>query len=375
VRKRSKTTLHNWDVYESIVSDTNSSRQLHNKLFYKQGVIFSLYQYSDTMTPESSFSKDVFTSFQPADSLQGGNIFEPKGKLFFSEYASADSATHARALSNLSSVAFQKTEVPKIARCLAALQWNEPNYLGIKKRFIQALGKIQDSSATNLLKHLYEQANDTALYQQEILASLINQQTSIAFKVFEELVTNNPPVDVNTSLGNQQDGIKDMTNILAGFVGGTGGRLRYADDEDGGSSLNNWGNITDSMNLAKQVLPGILTLMNLDDYKDKVQSIAFEMADSGYVSAQEMQPFYTKFLLEAKHEYKKALAQESTDNMKKKAASIAKEKAASGDDDDATTVSSYRYKNADANSYANLYEKIVLLTPFYATQQSVRDLV
>jgi len=372
ILKNTTSVTNGWRISEKWLTDTNSTRMLHNKQFYKQGVMFGLSYYSDTITKESAFAKAVFSSFQPADTIKGMDLFSPKGPMFFAEYASKDSATKARALSNLSSIQFKKEDVPNIEKSLLALKWGEPNYLGIKKRFITSLGTVEDESATKLLKKLYENANDTAMYQQEILNSLLTQKTKASFKAFEELVTNNPPVEVDTYLDDKVDGIKDAGNMFGQAMSRLEGkRSNYY----GGNYSNNssWGELSDSLLLTKEILPGLLALMNLDDYKKRMEEIVVEMADSGYVSPDALQPYYTKFLLEARQQFKKAMVKESQTEMKKKAA-VKKE----GEEDEEDSYNPYRYgrsNNNNDNQYNDLYDKMVLLMPFYEKQQAVKDMV
>ena len=372
LQKKSSEIKHGWDVNEKWYTDTNSSRMLHFKTFYRQGVAIVLKQYSDTLSQQSSFSKTVFDSFLPADTITGIDLLQPKGPLFFKEYNSMDSATNTRALSNLAGMQFTKEDVPMIEKSLASLSWGQPNYLGIKKRFIASLGKVQDVSATELLTRLYASANDTALYQEEILKSLMAQKTQASFKAFETLVTNNPPVDVNTNLGKDADGIKD--NMLTGMIFDQRSNRRYQSYGDNNKSYD-WYHLSDTIQLTKAILPNLLNLLNLDDYKVKVQDLLLQMTDSGLVVAADVKPFYTKFLLEGKHWYKKALAQENVDGMKKKAKELNKDNDDKDDNGFGVLYSRMSNLREDEDKFTDLYDHLVLLTPFYETEPSVKELV
>lgn len=376
VVRNSNTSIQNgWQVKESWYGDTGSSRVLHTKSFYRQGVVAGLTYYSDTLTGESSFAKAVFNSFAPADTIKSSNPFEPKGTLFFKEYASSDSSTKARAVNSLSAVTFTKTDLPALKQTLAALKWDQPNYLSVKKRFIAAIGGIKEKEATEYLKELYVQANDTAMYQQQILYSLLNQRTLASFKAFEELITSNPPVALENDDRNDDDAANmlDLGNMIAKMLrrsGNGSAALNAVEDES-----KDWYQLTDTMQLTQKILPGLLNLMSLNDYQTKMENLVNEMADSGYLQAADLQSFYTKFLLEAKQEYKKALAEEGASAMKKKAAALKKK----DDDEEEDNRSSYsyygkRYGGGTDGGHTNLYDKLVILTPFYDKQQSVKDL-
>ena len=378
VRKSAAAMQNGWQIKESWYSDTNSSRMLHTKSFYRQGVVAGLTYYTDTLTGESSFAKAVFNSFSPADSIKSSNPFTAKGPLFFEQFTSTDSTTKAKAINSLSSVVFTKKDLPLLKNTMTGLKWDGANYLSIKKRFLEALGNIPDKDATEYLKELYAQANDTAMYQQQILYSLLNQRTTASFKAFEELITSNPPVELGSSYRNRDDvdEMPDMSEMLMKMLARNGNDL-CDEDLPGSGRSRNWGQLTDTMQLTQKILPGLLNLMSLDDYQRRMESLVNDMADSGYVQASDLQSFYTKFLLEAKQEYKKALADESETAMKKKAAALKKKDGDEVDDNNSNSYYGERYGKRYGNrnsGHSNLYDKLVTLTPFYDKQQSVRDL-
>src|SRR5258705_10239689 len=76
IRNRRKTELPNKiKVWETVVTDTGSSRTLWVKSFYKNGIGFSLITESDTLTQPSAFIKKFYETFTPWDTLQGVNPF------------------------------------------------------------------------------------------------------------------------------------------------------------------------------------------------------------------------------------------------------------------------------------------------------------
>ncbi len=78
--------------------------------------------------------------------------------------------------------------------------------------------------------------------------------------------------------------------------------------------------LSDSLALTKNILPDLLPLLNLDDYKSAVMKILGEMADSNIVKPADYEMYFNKFLLEARQELKKQSIAE-----KKKAIKMAEE--------------------------------------------------
>jgi len=71
--KKKINDANGWRVVELQLSDTNSSRLVWTKTFYRNGMGFFLATESDTLTTASSFLKNFFETFAPSDDLKGFN--------------------------------------------------------------------------------------------------------------------------------------------------------------------------------------------------------------------------------------------------------------------------------------------------------------
>ena len=75
VRSDKRSVLPNgMKVIEKMVSDTNSSRAILTKIFYRDGLSFRLTTQTDTLSQPSTFIKNFFESFTPADTLKIINL-------------------------------------------------------------------------------------------------------------------------------------------------------------------------------------------------------------------------------------------------------------------------------------------------------------
>ena len=366
LKDRKQSQAGAWQVTETWYTGKNSSRMMHNKLFYKNGVIFQLNQYTDTLTAPSAFSKSFFSTFQPADTISGIDPFTRKGGLFLKEFASKDSVVRKRALKNLGGLEFAETDLAALKQITDTLSWKTRGYLEVKPNLISAIGTVKTPAATDYLKTLYNNVGDTAVFQQAVLNALLDQQTLASFKTFEELVTGNPPVTLENNGGSGMRGVGAISRMLRTSFGGNSN-----DDDDeyvyGGyrSGRNIWGGLYDTLQLTKQIMPGVMNLLNLDDYKNAVENLLESLADSNYLTQEMMQPYYTKYLLEAKQELKKLKAAESAADMQRKA------KQQENDPEEEENERDY-YRG---NKNSDLLDKLQLLLPFYESRQPVRDLV
>jgi hypothetical protein len=353
IRKKRKINDPNgWRVVELQLSDTNSSRLVWTKTFYRNGVGFFLATESDTLTTASSFLKNFFETFSPSNDLQGFNPFEKKSVIFFNDFFSSDSQMQKQAIKAIDQVKVDSTDFVDLKKAINTVSWKEKKYLEIKKLLISKLGDIKTRASSDLLKELYYAAGDTIDMQYVALESLLQQQTQYAFAVFKTIISVEPPViesGSNSSFSNFNQGGYRF-NIRSRYVSNN--------NYDNGDF---WDELYDSVQLTRTILPDILPLVNLDDYKWKTMRLLGRMIDSNLVKPQDYEIYFSKFFIEAKQELRKQSISEKRKLIKKAASKNLKED--EGEDD----------KNDDyGNEKLGLYAKLLL--PFWEKNVNVPDL-
>lgn len=353
VRWKNKSELPNkFKVWEAIVTEKGSSRIVHSKAFYKDGIGFSLMRQSDTITAPSEFVKQFFDSFTPADTLKGINPLEKKSKLFFEDFMSTDTVLRKRAVKHIGDIDLDSSDFPMLKKAISWLNWNDKKYLDTKKEFINKLGGIKTIASAQYLKELYYALDDTVQLQYAVLENLLQHRTSYAYTIFRDIVNAEPPVlDFATSDYSPYEALKYLNLYRTGGFSYTNGRFL---DE-----------LSDSLKLTKTILPDLLPLLNLEDYKSSIMKLLGQMVDSSLVKPGDYEMYFSKFLIEAKQELKKQAIAEKKKAIQKAEESKTDKKPfsyfRSGDEDD--------YGNDDLNLYATL------LLPFWETNISVQPLI
>lgn len=342
-------------VWEAIVSDTGSSRMLWVKTFYKDGILFTLRTQGDTLSKASSFVQTFFDSFTPSDTLKGVNAFTKKTDLFFADFMSADSATHQQALKNLEAIDLEDEDFPNIRKAIAFVNWNQKDYIETKKSLIAKTGTLQAKAASDFLKQLFYSAGDTVTFQYVILESLLNQKTSYSYNVFRDIITNEPPV-LNISGNNYNRYNPYMVQMDIPIT------YHHSSNSDG----NFLDNLYDSLQLTKAILPDILPLINLAEYKQSIMQLLGNMVDSNMVKPKEYEVYLSKFLLEAKHELRRQAIME-------KQLAIDKAEKEKSDVPDYYGASAYNEEGDEGNDDLDLYARLLL--PFWKTNPAVQQVI
>lgn len=341
-------------VLESIATDTGSSRTIWAKTFSKEGIDFTIATQSDTLTQPSAFLKRFFETFTPADTLKGINPYTKKSGIFFDDFMSKDSVLHKRAVAAIDDIDLDSTDLAGLKKAIRSLTWEEKKYLDTKKALINKLGDIPTIASADYLKELYYALDDTVSVQYPVLENLLQQRTAYSYNIFKNIINTEPPVkDVDNSYGYDD------------YSYGNSDRFTYSyDNSDFMDEL------SDSLQLTKTILPDLLPLLNLDDYKDDIMTLLGKMVDSSIVKPADYEGYFSKFLLEARQELKKQSIAE-----KKRAIEKAEEDKEKKETDDAfeKMISSDDVEKGEGNDDLSLYAN--LLIPFWETKPAVQPLL
>lgn len=338
-------------VVQVMVSDTNSSRLIWYKTFYKDGIGFVLLTQTDTLTAPSSFVKSFFQNFQPSDTLRGINPFEKKSKIFFNDFYSSDSIVRNKAILSVSQVKFDTSDLQMLEKAIYSFNWNEKNYLKRKISFIQKLGSIKSERSANLLKFFYDAADDTIQIQNAAVEALLKHKNQYAYNLFRDIISIEPPVieEVvnNYTFSPPASVFSSVNDYLSGISNGN-----FLDE------------LYDSLLLTKTILPEILTLLNLDDYKWPVMRLIKTLVDSNLVTSKDYESYFNKFQLEARQAVKKQVIGEKRSAIEK-----------AEEEKKAVKTFSYFNKNAADIGNESLIVYAALLLPFQNSKPLVNTFI
>ena len=350
IRSEKKSPLPNgMKVMEQVVTDTNSSRAILTKTFYKDGLHFQLTTQTDTLSQPSSFVKSFFQNFVPADTLNIINPFTKKSKIFFNDFFGSDSVARKKAINSVWQIDMDSTDLALLTKAIHSFKWSEKKYLERKISFISKLGDISVKASADLLKDIFYAAGDTVQFQHAALAGLLTQKTQYSFSLFKDIITNEPPVLENENPYQNNYRTYSYRSVYTNSGIPDGGFLN---------------GLYDSLQLTKTILTDLLPLMTLDDYKKPIMHLLRKMVDSNLVKAKEYEIYYSKFLIEAKQQLKKQAIEE-----KKSAIEKAENEKAETKTENLYSRNEGDHGNEDLITYATL------LLPFRETNPAVNVLL
>jgi uncharacterized protein YbaP (TraB family) len=290
-------------ILEYVMGDPKSSRMVHGKSFAREGIYYRLEIESDTLTKPSSFVTNFFESFTPVDTVKGFDPRKKKSGIFFSDFFSSDTTQHKRAVKNVNMLKFDSADFKEVRKAISSLTWKEKKYLDVKQSFIRKLSDIPTAEASDYLKELYYSAGDTVDVQYTVLSTLLDQKNDYSFKVFKDIMVNEPPVlDVGSSTSSYPHPPRISYDVDEDYYGGGGEFFDY---------------LSDSLKLTKTIFRDILPLININDYEEPVISLLETMVDSSMIEAKDYEIYMSKFLIEAKQLLKKQIISEKNKSIEK----------------------------------------------------------
>ncbi|HEY0356387.1 MAG TPA: TraB/GumN family protein [Flavisolibacter sp.] len=359
-RSRKKYELPNkTKVLEYELGDPASSRYLRGKLFTRDGVGYRLETLCDTATQPSEFINTFFTSFSPSDTVKGTNPREKKTPLFFSDFFSADSLLHKRAVKNVNMLQFDSVDFPQLKKAIASLTWKEKKYMDVKNDFVWQLSSIKTKESSDYLKEIYFAAGDTVELQYTALEALLYQQTGYAYSVFRDIMTTEPPV---LELGTGSNSGSSRRSIRTWPVSQGTYDIVSTYDYDYGGNRTFFQGLNDTLELTRAIFNDLLPLININDYEQPIMDLMGTLIDSNLLVARDYEMYLPKFMIEAKQLLKKQVIKEKNRSIEK----------AQEDEDDRNN----RYNNSNqdyGNSQLSLYA--TLLMPFWDQNPAVPQLV
>jgi uncharacterized protein YbaP (TraB family) len=350
VRSEKRSTLPNgMKVMEQIVTDTNSSRVILTKTFYKDGLHFQLTTQTDTLSQPSSFVKGFFENFVPSDTLKLFDPFTKKSKIFFNDFFDSDSVARKKAVNSVWQIDMDSTDIVLLAKAIHSFKWSEKKYLERKISFISKLASIPTKASADLLKSIFYEAGDTVQLQYASLSALLTQKTQYSYNLFKDIITDEPPVLENENRYQNNYRTYSYRSVYTNSGSSDGDFLNGLDD---------------SLKLTKTILIDLLPLMTLDDYKKPIMHLLRKMVDSNLVKANEYEIYYSKFLIEAKQQLKKQ-------NIEEKRSAIEKAE----DEKTETKTENLYHRNEGDQGNDDLITYATLLLPFRQTNPAVNDLL
>lgn len=353
VRKRQR---HNdaagFDVQEWQVSDTGSSRVLWFKRWTKGDVRYDISAQIDSLTPASSFLRDFFQSFTPADSMGRTARDADKIALLLKHFSSGDSIARRRAIRGIDNLELDSSHLTAWKNALQSLNWKEKEYLKVKNSFIGKIADIKSHEASDLLVELFHAAGDTLELQNTALETLLRQRTRYSYRQFREILSNEPPIIESSSEQRYFD--ISLYSAIGAFKRSPGA---YASSQNDSF----FDELTDSLELTKEIVPDLLPLLNLHEYKKPVMELLTEMIDSNFLRPSDYEAYFNKFLMEARMEYRKQVASVRQRSM---------EKARKEEEGDGPYTLPY-YNDPDNYNSGNIPEYLKLLIPFWNEKQAV----
>ncbi len=314
--------------YNLVYTDTGSTQLVKIKFTLKGNLLVNALTVSAANENESELLSTTFNSVLPNIKKTNDNILHNKLNDYFADFYSKDEHIKTRARNWLSNIRYDEEGIQGLLNAYRSYHYEEKDFYDNKTKLVKELGYITDTAAQpklrKALKQVYDWSADTSMFQNQVIIALARLRNKSAYNELKHLLIMDPPVFDNRSQMNELFGL-----------------------------------LNDSLKISKTLLPDILQLISLDDYKPYVYKLLESLADSNLLAAKDLEQNFSKIFFDSKIDLKKQFSKD--DEMLK---SIA--------DKDAQAANRYkRFYNSEEIDKA-LIRDFKLLSLFYNSNEMVK---
>lgn len=257
-------------VFEFIVGDTSTTRRfkhrmvLHNKSFYHLSTCY------DSIVGLSDFVIKAFDNFHSNDTVFPYPHFNQRDEAYLKALVSDDSLVRERAFQITGEMDFLQGSTQRMRELIKALPYFEGEEAGlIKEKLVSGLAADTSSVNINFLEKEFAEYPDSAVYQYDLLTTLLRIKTGKAWKAYARLVVEEPP-------------------IVFDEMGGSGCEVLF-----------------DSVRLAAPLIPQLMQLLAIDEYEESIYHLMALAVDSGWLPTAAYRYLVPQILVEARNEWKR----------------------------------------------------------------------
>lgn len=310
-------------------TDTNTTRKIKIMNILHGQVKYTVTAFMDTVSGNSDFINNFFNTFDVSDTLIYDNIFKTKGERFFADFTSKDSVTRKAAIKNYREVNFTKNDVKHLCNMIDTIniKGDAGDLRSVMLYELSEIDSAQDVIVPYLQK-LYNRFTDTAYMQIAIIKAIANQKCDKAFQVIKPILANDIPISDNEY---------DMRSMLYSF--------------------------NDSLKLTKLILPELIELTTIPEYRNTAYSLISQLKDSGIITENDYQSIHEKIVKETKIEYKRVMASINKDESESSYSyDYYRYSIRNGISNYMSQIMSSRYGNSYRTNYRNYNSELTLLS-------------
>ncbi|TNE80553.1 MAG: TraB/GumN family protein [Bacteroidetes bacterium] len=254
-------------VKDLMISDTGSVFWSFKRLYWTPTGMYRITTVIDSSATDFTFFNTFLESFQPWDTVLYNNKHKEGRLAFFEDMATQDTTIMDKAMDAINSIKFKDEDAPRLLAMLDTCVSNKNYRVKLRKN----IADLEHKGVLNFYTQKFYAAGDTTSMQLQSLEYIFEQENRAALDTGKRLLLKHTPVPQSSYKLND---------------------IFYTLD--------------DSMELTQRLLPDLLDLTDIDEYKSKVYELLADFADSGFAKPGKNEYPMDRLIRDAKNELKKA---------------------------------------------------------------------
>ncbi|MEY2830575.1 MAG: hypothetical protein RIQ33_2433, partial [Bacteroidota bacterium] len=244
-------------------TDTGSTKIVKIKFSLKSNYLLYTFVVACTNDVESELTTQIYNSIVPKVAKPFTSVTNNQLTNYFKDFYSKDEKIKNRARQWISNIRYDEEGLPQLLKAFKSYKYDEKDFYENKTKLIAELGYITDTAAQPkviaAVNDLYNHTTDSAMFQNELFFALARLKNKKAYAELKQMFISDPPIFENN---------QDLNQLF---------RL-----------------MNDSLKISKTLLPDILPLASLDDYKYHINSLLENLADSNLLKIEDYESYLAK---------------------------------------------------------------------------------
>ncbi len=261
-------------VADFMLGDTNSVKTIRVKAFLKGGALYLLRAVGQDKELSGAWTKQVFETFAPADTLIRSLPFGDKSDLFIEHLMSSDTVLNAQAIAMASMLPPDSVLTSKMIKYINSDAFKKNK---VEKRcdLLALLADTANMEPLKMLEKIYMDAGDTSEIKFVVLEILAAKKTEASLKLLCSLILEDTPLDISSY---SMDGL---------FIA------------------------LDSVRYPKILFPELLSLSRYQEYREPIYTLLADLLDDKMISPALYKDRVKEIVTDAREKYKRTYAEAS----------------------------------------------------------------
>ncbi|WP_033962010.1 hypothetical protein [Psychroserpens jangbogonensis] len=181
------------DGIEFYIKNETTKVSVRHQIWLDMKKVFSMSAYLSKNEMNSSLSDSIFSSYKTTKQVEPFDYYASKTDLILKDLKASDTLIYKNAIGAFDYYEFDEVDVSKLQNALFDTYLDTLKTQIVKKRIVDELANINDSTTISALIKLYHQKTTNNSLKSSIITTIPHLKNTNRLEIYKELIFNSPP--------------------------------------------------------------------------------------------------------------------------------------------------------------------------------------